>query len=74
MEDSIISWTPENWLTVGLMGAIFFLVIGLVAQLIRKYSPGGGGNVVAGGNVVMFPQGGQGGSSGPYYGNSNGVI
>lgn len=36
MEDNIISWNVENWLTVFLMAFLGFAVLGLISQTLRK--------------------------------------
>lgn len=36
MEDVVITWSFENWLTVILMVAVGFLVLSIAAQLVRR--------------------------------------
>lgn len=35
-EETIISWTPANWLTVLIMVALGFAILGFVAQAIKQ--------------------------------------
>lgn len=35
-QETIISWTPANWITVVLMVALAFVVLGFVARLIQQ--------------------------------------
>jgi hypothetical protein len=35
-EDTLISWTPANWITVVLMVVIGFAVIGAVTRLVKN--------------------------------------
>lgn len=35
-ESAIISWTPANWLTVVLMVALAFLIIGAIARIVQQ--------------------------------------
>jgi hypothetical protein len=44
MEETILSWNVTNWITVVLMAAVGFLVIGTVATLIHKASAGNSGS------------------------------
>ena len=37
-EETIISWTPTNWITVVLMVALGYLLFALVWQAFSKYS------------------------------------
>lgn len=32
-EETIITWTPANWITVVLMVALFFVVLGAAAKI-----------------------------------------
>jgi len=36
MERTVISWTPENWLTVILMVVVGFSVLGVLARVVHK--------------------------------------
>lgn len=36
MEDNIISWNIENWITVVLMVTLGFALIAFITQLVRK--------------------------------------
>lgn len=45
MDENIISWNVTNWITVILMAAIGFAVLGLAQKLIQKHV--GGGDQVA---------------------------
>jgi hypothetical protein len=38
MEETIISWNVANWVTVILMAAIGFAIVGLVQRVIAKRS------------------------------------
>lgn len=44
MEDVVITWSFENWLTIILMVAVGFLVLSIAAQLIRRARGSGKGN------------------------------
>lgn len=35
-EETIISWTPTNWITVLLMVGIFFAVLGAVTRIYQQ--------------------------------------
>jgi hypothetical protein len=35
-DETIISWTPANWITVLLMVALGFTILGLVAKVIQQ--------------------------------------
>lgn len=35
-QDTIISWTPANWITVFLMGALGFAIVGFVTKLVKQ--------------------------------------
>jgi urea transporter len=35
-EPTIISWTPANWITVILMVALAFVVVGAVARIVQQ--------------------------------------
>jgi len=35
-EETIISWTPTNWITVVLMVALGFAIIGFVTKLVKQ--------------------------------------
>lgn len=37
MDRVFLSWTPENWLTVVIMGGLGFAVASLIAQLVRQF-------------------------------------
>ena len=39
MERTIISWNIPNWITVFLMGAAGYAVVGLAVQAYRRYGP-----------------------------------
>lgn len=41
-ESAIISWTPANWITVLLMVAIAYFVIGFLAKAWQDRQSGGG--------------------------------
>lgn len=41
MEETIITWNVPNWITVVVMVAVGFLVLGLVSQIARKSVRGG---------------------------------
>lgn len=47
MERTLITWSVPNIVSIWLMAAVGFLVAGLIAQLIVKYT-GGGGQTVEG--------------------------
>ncbi len=36
MNESVISWTPANWITVVLMVAIGFTAIGMVTRIVQQ--------------------------------------
>ena len=36
MNESVISWTPANWITVVLMVAITFTVIGVGTKIVQQ--------------------------------------
>ncbi len=36
MNESVISWTPANWITIVLMVAIGFTVIGVVTKIVQQ--------------------------------------
>jgi len=36
MEETIISWTPANWITVVLMVALGFTILGAGARIIQQ--------------------------------------
>jgi hypothetical protein len=36
MEESIISWTPANWITVLIMVALGFTILGAVAKIYQQ--------------------------------------
>jgi hypothetical protein len=36
VNESVISWTPANWITVVLMVAIGFTVIGVVTRIVQQ--------------------------------------
>jgi len=38
MERTVISWTPENWITILLMVVVGYSAIALVARGVRKVS------------------------------------
>lgn len=38
MDRQIISWTPENWLTVFLMTWGGFLVLAIIVNLVHKFT------------------------------------
>jgi hypothetical protein len=42
MERNLISWNLPNWITVLLMAAAGYAVLGLLAQLLKQQQPGGG--------------------------------
>ncbi len=42
MERTIISWNLPNWITVLLMAAAGYAVIGLTAQVLKAKMPGSG--------------------------------
>lgn len=35
-EETIISWTPANWITVVIMVALGFALLGMVARIIQQ--------------------------------------
>lgn len=35
-DSAILSWTPANWITVVLMVAITFAVLGMVARIVQQ--------------------------------------
>lgn len=35
-DSNVLSWTPANWLTVLLMGALGFAIIGMIAKIIKQ--------------------------------------
>lgn len=37
-EETIISWTPANWITVVLMVALFFVVMGAIVKIYQQQS------------------------------------
>lgn len=39
-DETIISWTPANWVTVSLMVALGFTILGFVAKLIQSRQSG----------------------------------
>lgn len=40
MGDTIITWNATNWITVVLMVFLGFLIVGAIAQLVRKGKSG----------------------------------
>lgn len=48
MDRTIISWNVPNWITVVLMAAAGYLVVGLVAQVILSQLPSNDGNQAQG--------------------------
>jgi len=36
MNESVISWTPANWITVVLMVAIGFTLVGMVTRIVQQ--------------------------------------
>lgn len=36
MNESVISWTPANWITIVLMVAIGFTIIGVVTKIVQQ--------------------------------------
>ena len=34
----VLTWSPQNWLTVVLMGATFLIAVALIVQVSRKVS------------------------------------
>lgn len=47
MERTLISWNIANWITVLLMAAAGYAVLGLVSQaFLHKQTGGGGGGVI----------------------------
>ena len=46
MERTLISWNLPNWITIGLMSAGAYAIVGLVVQLLKQQqqqATGGGG-------------------------------
>lgn len=39
-QESIISWTPTNWITVLLMVALGFAIVGFVTKLVKQRQGG----------------------------------
>jgi hypothetical protein len=35
-EETIVSWTPTNWITVVLMVALAFAIVGFVTKLVKN--------------------------------------
>lgn len=33
--ETLLSWTPANWITVVLMGALGFVILGAIARIVR---------------------------------------
>jgi hypothetical protein len=48
MDENIISWNVTNWVTVILMAAIGFAVLGLIQKMIQKHGMPDAMNVSAG--------------------------
>ena len=40
MDDVIISWNATNWITIVLMAAVGFLLIGALTAAVRSYQSG----------------------------------
>lgn len=36
MGETVITWTPANWLTISIMGIVTFMLVGLVFGSARK--------------------------------------
>jgi hypothetical protein len=34
--ETIISWTPANWITIVLMAALGFFILGMVARIVQQ--------------------------------------
>jgi hypothetical protein len=39
-EETIITWTPANWITVVLMVALFFVVMGAIVKIYQQQQGG----------------------------------
>ena len=39
-EETIISWTPANWITVIIMVALGFTILGAVARMVQQRNAG----------------------------------